>query len=587
MKKIYFLLLTAIAVASCNDDCNHGFDINPVLDIVGSWYEETQNEEDTYGPTGTFYGHYCNLRTQGEGEGIYRIDAAKNRKTESFHVNGMGMTYDWKLRDVSKYQFTEYSDEAILTYGKVVETHEMKGGDTQKIAFNELDVQGYESTNEFIATVSPDGTITTTGEKGIVYIKIKTGVGNVYAKVIVDNNMPDLWADYSGLLEGTFDDMKALLGEPDRSSESPAGTMHVYVTDLHNIMRGLRVDVSPVSRRIDQIDLIIRPGVTLDKLTSYMKAHYYRFAEDGTQIYYSTSPSLGESRAVYALETDTVKVGNGSRAVFMMTEEEFERLSGSSLFPTYKYFFGLDKQQTKAKAEKKGWTLLQEFDDVYSENGSVAYNFEGYDYTNAIELVYNTENLVSQCVVYMSPSTPDREILAYLGDNFMAADNEKTTRKWVYYNAGKTQKAEFDILSKTLYFTDLTMSPFEEVILGPYWKIIGMTKEQIVSAFGEPLVEDETGYYLRYAPFTDVIYYFNVMIDETSGKAVQINMQLQDKVDDDTIIAYLNKKYYYHEKNNTDQGPRIRWYNAEKIEDATLRATYYPDYNMMVYAKPE
>ena len=48
MKKLVFLLITAFAVASCNDDCDHGVGGGGNLDLVGSWYEETQNEEDTY-----------------------------------------------------------------------------------------------------------------------------------------------------------------------------------------------------------------------------------------------------------------------------------------------------------------------------------------------------------------------------------------------------------------------------------------------------------------------------------------------------------------------------------------------------------
>ena len=92
---------------------------------------------------------------------------------------------------------------------------------------------------------------------------------------------------------------------------------------------------------------------------------------------------------------------------------------------------------------------------------------------------------------------------------------------------------------------------------------------------------------ITYIVFNDYIQYVGFRWDVTSGKVVQINMQLQDAVNDDEVIAYLNKKYHFSESEETEQGPRMRWLNAENKENATLRTTYYPDYNMIVYGVPQ
>ena len=116
-----------------------------------------------------------------------------------------------------------------------------------------------------------------------------------------------------------------------------------------------------------------------------------------------------------------------------------------------------------------------------------------------------------------------------------------------------------------------------------------MSNQQVVDNFGIPYdsgsIEDaDYIYYLIYSDYIrDVTYY----LDKTNGKAIQINMQLQSAVNDDEVIAYLNRIYYFSEKEETAQGPRMRWYNAENKENATLRITYYPDYNMVVYSIPE
>lgn len=591
MKKLVFLLLTAFAVASCNDDCDHGFDgggINSDI-LVGSWYEDTQNEEDTYSPSSAFYGKYCNKLVQGEGQGTYRLDSERNRLTWSYHVNGMGMTSDWKVRDITKYQFVQYSDVAVLTYGKIVETYNMNGGATQQINFTELNVQGYESTNENIATVSSSGLIKATGEKGTVYIKVKCLEATVYVKVIVGEDYPDLWIDYSSLLGEDYAGMKNMLGDPDKANENNNGySLYVYVTELHNILGGLRISINSDTHKIDQVDMIIKEGVPQEELLAYMNAHYFRLPGNyGTQYHYSTSSDLEKSRAVYALETSTTS-DDGSRTILIMKEDLYEELMNTDPVPRFSKFFGLNKEQVNTVVDDRGWKYYDKFDN-YSHNGSVAYTFAGYDYTNTIELVYNTDNVVSQCVVYMTSNTPDRLLLKYLNENYIEAENENTKLKHVYYNSEKTIKVEFEILTKALYFTDLTQKTFDRVILGTYWKGMGLSKQQVIDMFGEPYSSGSgtDADNMTYIIFNDYIQYIYFYLDKTSGKVIQINMQLQDATNDNEIIAYLNKWYYFLESEDTAQGPRMRWLNAEKPENATLRATYYPDYNMMVYGIPQ
>jgi hypothetical protein len=592
MKKVLFSMLAIFALASCNDDCDHdvgGGGITGSNFLVGSWYEETQNEEDTYSASSAFYCKFCNTLVQGEGQGTYYLDTERNRLTQSYHVNGMYRTNDWKLRDVSKYQFVQYSDLGVVTYGKIVDTYNMTGGETKSISFNELNVQGYESTNEHIATVSSDGLVTATGEKGTVYIKIKCLEATVYVKVVVGDNYPDLWIDYSGLLGNDYVAMRNLLGDPDSSSENDGYSLYVYLTKFHSVLRGLRVSIDSDTHKIFQIDMLINEGVPLEKLLAYMNAHYYLFADDGKEYYYSTSSELEGSRAVYTLLTDKETTGVGSCAIMMMEGELFEEYTNTDIVPKYSRFFGLDEEQVIVSAAKRGWKYYDRF-DTYSHNGSVAYTLLGYDYCNTIEFVYNSDNLVSQCVVYMSNNAPDRMLLKYLEDNFTEAENEKTLRKLVYYNSAKTMKAEFDILTKALYFTDLSQKLFDPVVLGTYWKGMGKSKQEVINLFGQPYSSgnvDEDTDYMAYVVIGDYIQHIDFYLSKSTGNVIQINMQLQDSVDDNEIISYLNKWYHFLENKNTEQGPRMRWLNAENPGNATLRTTYYPDYNLVVYGIPE
>ena len=500
------------------------------------------------------------------------------------------MTDDWKLRDVSKYQFVEYSDKAILTYGKIVETYEMNGGDTQKIAFDELNVLGYESINENIATVSSDGAVTTTGEKGTAYIKIKTTEANVYAKVIVGANVPDLWIDYSSLLGGDYDDMKELLGSPSINSKSYINGEEVdnysYNTPFHSILKGVLVAISQTTHKVVQIALNINDGVPQDAIMSYLKNHYYQQnGESAGEYSFSSSSDSEKSRAVYVYDPVSKIV-----ALFP-SFEEYDKQMKLAYWPRFSQLFGLNKEQSKIVAGNKGWKFVKT-SDAYSFNGSEIYTFEGYDFNNTIELVYNTEDVVSQCILYFMPDiTLISKISESLQGNYIPAETESNKIKTVYYDKNKTVKLEEYISSQhyTLSFTDLKQKEYDRVILGNYWQGMGMSKQEIIGGFGNPYISstDEGIDYVQYLIYNDYILFAEFSFSMTTGNVFQINIQLQETTDDSEVIAYLNRLYHFSENEQTAQGPRMRWLNAEKPEDATLRATYYPDYNTIVYSIPE
>ena len=82
MKKIlsFIALAITIGMTSCSDDeCDHG--IEPTIDgsIVGSWYEEAENEEMRFGESGTFYDRYANYLRCAEVEGRWEYDKKKQQ----------------------------------------------------------------------------------------------------------------------------------------------------------------------------------------------------------------------------------------------------------------------------------------------------------------------------------------------------------------------------------------------------------------------------------------------------------------------------------------------------------------------------
>ena len=351
MKKIYLLILSVFALLSCSDDCDHGFskDANISDILVGSWYEETKNEEDTYRANGEFTGEWCNNYTSGAGEGFYWINSEKNLLTWNYTntATGVKAVSDWKLKNVTDMQFTMFNDVGYFTCGKIVETYTLEVGDTQQIQFastNLYNILGYESKNPNIASVTSDGLITAEGEKGIAYIKVMSDDFNVWAKIVVGETPPPLWYDYATLIGCPYQDMKKALGLS-KGAYNQEGDYDVYgylMEDNHNYIDAVLVYVENMT--IVRIKLLLKSGLPHSLISTYLDSKYYLSEIDNSlsnMVYYTTKSTLENSNALIAYKPGMVG------EVIYYDAEAYKKPAYEDLWPDYTEGFGLSFSELK------------------------------------------------------------------------------------------------------------------------------------------------------------------------------------------------------------------------------------------------
>lgn len=319
MKKILSVLVTSIAFIACNDECDHTSSIMPpsveeTTTVVGSWYNEEKNEEDRYSASGTFYIKWASLQNVGEKDGRYEFDGEKNRLTWNYNSDiGTNMFDDWKVTKLSDYELTiKSSILGTLEYGKILETIEFKEyGEVDTVAYlniesdyPKLSIRSYSSSNERIATVSDVGKVVAKGEKGTAYIKVQTTIGNVWAKVIVGDDCPDLWFDYVSVIDADFYGVRNILGVADVQEEDYYGYT-VGVT--HDLLDVVDIFTDETTGLVDQIQLWLKSSVPTYKVDAYLKSHYYPYPAMGAD-YYITGPNPATCKALvrYAKEYNAV-----------------------------------------------------------------------------------------------------------------------------------------------------------------------------------------------------------------------------------------------------------------------------------------
>ncbi len=417
MKKIYLLILSALALTACNDDCDHQGD-GPKTDWYeyfanGPWYEESENEEIRYTESGTFYDIYCKPTIANETDGRFEIDATNMRMTTTYSFMGQTQFGDWKIKETDDFHFTISSDKVgSHTYEKIVEKYTMNVGGTQTIQFKNNNptytIKGYSSKNEYIASVSSDGIITAKGEKGSTYIKVLTDKGNVWVKVVVGEEKFDLWYDYSLLIGKSYSEMVSFMGGNPSLSTSEG---YEYTMSLHSTVSIVDIFLDD-NGKVVEVALLLKDG-SQEAVRAYVTSKYYEFGDELNNYYlYQTGPTLDESKAVveYAKDGLSIRFGN---------PEIWKRPAYVDLWPDFTDDFG---------------KTLSELTALYGEPFyDTAWLFASNEYAQYI--YFNMDKNTAKCTAYviaLNDGVSSDDVIEYL------------SAKYYFYKSQDNQYAFYD-----------------------------------------------------------------------------------------------------------------------------------------------
>lgn len=306
MKKILFLVATAIILgfASCSEDeCDHDFVSTPVasLDVVGNWYDEAENEEIRFNENGTFYDKFCNTTRSAETEGRWEYDKENSKLTYTYSFLGQSKFANWIVKNLKEMSFTISSTTvADHKLERIVETYQLEVGGSVEIRFSEMypsyTVRSYASNNSRLASVSADGEIVATGEKGTTYIKVETNEGDVWVKVVVGDDCLDLWYDYVSLMKTDYSTVRNILGIPSVSG-SDGYSFGFGISVLNDVAKEIDVFLDPSTGLVNEMALALKSSVPESQILSYLSTHYYPCTELGSR-YYTTRAQVEKSAAV-------------------------------------------------------------------------------------------------------------------------------------------------------------------------------------------------------------------------------------------------------------------------------------------------
>lgn len=566
MKKFFILLLTAFAIASCNDDCDHQLPpTTPEVDwIIGTWYEEEENEEVRYSISGTFYDKYCNVRRSSETEGRYEINYETERLTYTYNFMGQTQFADWTITNHDEFSFTIKSETvAAHRLEKVVEIYSMSAGNTQQIAFAQdrpdCIVQSYSSKNDRIASVSESGLITANGEKGTTYIKMVTDKGSVWAKVVVGDECLDLWYDYISLIGKSFAQVKNVLGDPHQNDGNQG---YFYAMEYHDVIKQVSFWLNPRTRSLETLNLILKEGVPSEVVLSYMESKYFKFKEIGKAIQFLNTSSRESSIAMieYNQESRTIII-NDINAYY-------------NLWPDFTAFLGTDKAGIRNAAE--GLKMEYSFSsNSYSPYGSDYYTDDYGDYINMYGFVFNKTEEMFEYWAYMAEGTDYVLIASAIGETYIYNQEETKQGLLVWYNEDKTIRVKLDVANSAVIYTDLTLEGLPK--WPDYTSAFGMSLDEIVGAYGELYLGVLPMYFIGNNYVASV--YF--IIDDTTGKTTAYQLSLNKGFSIEDVDEYLSSLYVRYKVN--DAKTMYAYQDGETRESSKLQVVFNSENGTITY----
>ncbi|MGN0234064.1 MAG: hypothetical protein ACI4B5_06565 [Bacteroidaceae bacterium] len=581
-----FALALAIGMTSCSDECDHT--TTPIPDppantptIVGSWYEEAENEETRYASSGTFYDCYANYVRCGETEGRWEYDSKNSKLTWTYSFIGQSQYADWTVKDLTELSFTIYSSElGAHKLEKIVESYALNVGQTARIQFSQTHpdypVISYSSTNERIASVTSDGVIKAEGEKGRAYIKVHTEKANVWVGVTVGDDCADIWFDYVGLIGLDYKTMRSALSRLGEPYSGDDGYSFGFIHQLHDVADETDVFLCPEDVMVTEVQLHLKPSVPEAEILSYMDSRYYKIGDSGAYIFYSSSEDTEKSKAIIAYDKEEKCV------VFNETQHFLHYPHVKDLWTDFVPLFGSTQEQVKTAMEGYGYSYLMS-DFSYSKDGSDYYSVTGNSYVQLAGFVFNPDKVVSEFWLYMNTKSDPNDVYDYLCAKYTEYEAESSEYRLVFYNEDKSMRVVFDLMNAAVIYTDLTVKQHEtsNELFGTYYEGLGLTHDEIVAKYGTPYTE-ESGilFYIVGTGYVDIAAFY---IDADTEKCSRSFVTTNESVEQATVIDYFGSKYNVFEKGTYEDGSQYAWIDGPTVAESTLGIIYIPADRTIMY----
>lgn len=404
----------------------------------------------------------------------------------------------------------------------------------------ELPCPGLESTDSRI--VSIDGTTAkSNGMKGTVYLKNAQGT---YVKVMVGNDIDDLWMDYTKAIGLTVAEMKDLLGTPDELTEKDA--FYTGVNTTHDMIK--YVGFSIENGVVTGVGLFFKDGISEEEITTYLKDKYFYNTEMGM---FTSHKSLTASIFVAQYKKDTNTLIFQKRPVNI---PDYTVLFAKSRADIDDIFAG---QQPLAEANDSVRYAIPEDSDWELDYASFYFRGKG--------------RLMNSFAVHCKEGVSPEDVTKYLNSmyEFIQEIDLNGRKADLYQNSSYTYSIFHYRDDNRIEYYDLNQQEITSSLFQQYLPALGMTKTDFESKYPGGYAYKNVIFFEMDNQYAKQLY-FVVSDNSIISKYFFV---LNDDVDMKAMKEELSSEFHF--LNTNQDKTQTTWINTENREDATIGVQLY------------
>lgn len=448
MKNFFWGLLALLAFTACDkeDEPEPGSGGNTpsqTSGIVGTWYEETMNEEDSYRENGTFYTVYSNKDIVGRIEGTYELKG--DELTNTYTNYGQPLSTTFTIYNKTDKSLSLRSSVGVFHYGKVVDVVTMEAeGVGVSMAILSASGASVVSLDESLVKVDADGTLVGQGMKGTTYVRIADGEEKYYVKVVVDVNQSfyDLWYNYPCLFGKDEYQMRELMGTP-ASTEADGTVGYLNMQATHDYVEYVMFSFS--NKKINRMAVTLKTGTAVNTVHSYLSARYYyeRTAQTTNGPLYLYRSHSSEEQSEYLIGY----YSSLNLIVYELLEEE-------ELIPDYTQYLGMTRAELFASQDREPFS---------DEDGRITYVLDDNNIGRFLFFTFDGNNEKVQVVsLYLNEGTDPATVVDCLNSQFTVFEKGTAAdgSMYAWINAAILQQATagitYIVADRVISYLDLT-----------------------------------------------------------------------------------------------------------------------------------
>ena len=217
-------------------------------------------------------------------------------------------------------------------------------------------------------------------------------------------------------------------------------------------------------------------------------------------------------------------------------------------------------------------------------DGSDYYLIPENEYATTVGFVFNKYKKMCEYWIYLDTKSDTSTAYGFLNNKYELSQSETSSSSglYIFYNSDHSIRISFSLEGYVKYENVGMEGPTKLSGLWPDYSMeLGKSHDEIVSEYGTPIMDDDSG--IWYVLANEYVNYLIFRADATSGLMKYVSLILNEAVETATVTDYLGSLYTVYEQGTASDGSQYAWINGPSMAESTFGIVYFTEDKQVLY----